>query len=195
MSVCRGCGSPLSKRSQKVYCSNRCQIAPRRAARTRTWLDSGEAIRVGTQRGHFIRGYLSDAQSGCCAICGGATEWLGCPSPSSWTTSTVTPRTTGGTICGWSARTATLSSRRTSAATAARAGTYGASDTPTGSRTDAPEPGRGAAEHHHARRRGRALRRRGRRTAHAGVVSQRAGHRPAGHVAPNHVGTKRSSHR
>ena len=27
---CRGCGSPLSKRSQKVYCSNACQASVRR---------------------------------------------------------------------------------------------------------------------------------------------------------------------
>ena len=34
---------------------------------------------MGTRRGHYIRLYLAEAQSGCCAICGGASAWLGVP--------------------------------------------------------------------------------------------------------------------
>jgi hypothetical protein len=75
---CRGCGSPLSKRSQKIYCGNACQVSARREARTRVWLESGEAC-IATYPGHYIRSYLSDAQSGCCAICGGTSVWSGLP--------------------------------------------------------------------------------------------------------------------
>jgi cytochrome P450 len=75
---CRGCGSALSKRSQKVYCGNACQASVRRKSSTERWLDSGEAW-IGTRRGHYIREYLADAQSGCCAVCGGASSWLGLP--------------------------------------------------------------------------------------------------------------------
>jgi hypothetical protein len=34
---------------------------------------------MGTRRGHYIRLYLADAQAGCCAICRGASTWLGVP--------------------------------------------------------------------------------------------------------------------
>jgi 5-methylcytosine-specific restriction endonuclease McrA len=78
MRQCRGCGSPLSKRSQKVYCCNACQASARRDASTKLWLESGEA-RIDGHQGHYIREYLNDAQSGCCAICGGAGAWLGLP--------------------------------------------------------------------------------------------------------------------
>jgi hypothetical protein len=78
MRQCRGCGLPLSKRSQKLYCSNACQASLRRDASTKGWLESGEA-RIDGHQGHYIRLYLADAQSGCCAICGGACEWLGLP--------------------------------------------------------------------------------------------------------------------
>jgi 5-methylcytosine-specific restriction endonuclease McrA len=75
---CRGCGSALSKRSQKVYCGTACQASVRRKSSVERWLDSGEAS-IGTRRGHYIREYLADAQSGCCAVCGGASSWLGLP--------------------------------------------------------------------------------------------------------------------
>ncbi|MCZ8378067.1 HNH endonuclease [Mycobacterium sp. CPCC 205372] len=78
MRQCRGCGSPLSKRSQKVYCSNACQATVRRDTGTRRWLESGEAW-PGSSRGHYIRTYIAAAQSGCCAICGGANVWLDLP--------------------------------------------------------------------------------------------------------------------
>ena len=68
----------MSKRSQKVYCSNACQASVRRAARTKLWLESGEA-RIDGHQGHYIRLHLADAQSGCCAVCGGASTWLGLP--------------------------------------------------------------------------------------------------------------------
>ena len=78
MRQCRGCGSPLSKRSQKVYCSNACQASARRDIVTKRWLESGEA-RIDGHQGHYIRLYLAEAQSGCCAICGAAGTWLGLP--------------------------------------------------------------------------------------------------------------------
>jgi HNH endonuclease len=76
--LCRGCGSALSKRSQKVYCGNACQASVRRDTSTKRWLESGEA-RINGHHGHYIRQYLADAQSGCCAICGRASAWLGLP--------------------------------------------------------------------------------------------------------------------
>jgi hypothetical protein len=78
MRQCRGCGSPLSKRSQKIYCSNACQASIRRDIGTKRWLESGEA-RIDGHQGHYIRLYLADAQAGCCAICGGDSTWLGLP--------------------------------------------------------------------------------------------------------------------
>ncbi|BDY27215.1 HNH endonuclease [Mycolicibacterium mageritense] len=76
MRSCLACGSPLSKRSQKVYCGNACQASARRDASTKRWLETGEAW-IDSRRGHYIRQYLADAQSGCCAICGGDTTWQG----------------------------------------------------------------------------------------------------------------------
>jgi hypothetical protein len=75
---CRGCGSALSKRSQKVYCSIACQASVRRDTSTKRWLESGEA-RIDGHHGHYVRQYLAEAQLGCCAICGGASTWLGLP--------------------------------------------------------------------------------------------------------------------
>jgi hypothetical protein len=68
----------MSKRSQKVYCSNACQGSVRRDNSIKRWLDSGEA-RIATYQDHYIRQYLADAQSSCRAICGGASTWLGLP--------------------------------------------------------------------------------------------------------------------
>jgi hypothetical protein len=76
MRQCRGCGATLSKRSQKIYCSNACQATVRRELGTKRWLESGEAV-IATYHDHYIRQYLADAQSGSCAICGGASVWLG----------------------------------------------------------------------------------------------------------------------
>ncbi|ART72377.1 HNH endonuclease [Mycobacterium dioxanotrophicus] len=78
MRQCLGCGGPLTKRSQKVYCGNSCQASARRQASTKRWLDSGKA-RIDGHQGHYIRQYLVEAQEGCCAICGGATTWQGLP--------------------------------------------------------------------------------------------------------------------
>lgn len=69
---------PLTKRSQKVYCSNACQTLARREAGVKRWLETGDAW-IDGRRGHYIRRYLTGAQSGCCAICGGATTWQGRP--------------------------------------------------------------------------------------------------------------------
>lgn len=78
MRQCRGCGTALSKRSQKVYCGNACQASARRKSSLQRWLESGDAW-IGTSRGHYIREYLAAAQSGRCAICGGASVWLDLP--------------------------------------------------------------------------------------------------------------------
>ncbi|MGB2921741.1 MAG: HNH endonuclease, partial [Mycobacterium sp.] len=78
MRQCRGCGSPLTKRSQKIYCSNACQASVRRDTGIQRWLESGEAW-VDSRRGHYIRLHLAAAQSGCCAICGRASVWLNQP--------------------------------------------------------------------------------------------------------------------
>jgi hypothetical protein len=51
----------------------------RRKSSTDRWLESGKAPWAGTNRDHYIRLYLVDAQSSCCAICGGANTWLGLP--------------------------------------------------------------------------------------------------------------------
>lgn len=76
MRQCRGCGAELTRRSQKVFCSNPCQISFRRATRISLWLESGEG-RAGSLPGHYIRAYLGTEQSGCCAICGSASTWQG----------------------------------------------------------------------------------------------------------------------
>jgi endogenous inhibitor of DNA gyrase (YacG/DUF329 family) len=79
MKLCRGCGAPLSKRSQKIYCGNACQALDRREASTKLWLETGEAW-VDSRRDHYIWLYLAEAQSGRCAICGQASTWQGLPS-------------------------------------------------------------------------------------------------------------------
>ena len=76
MRQCRHYGSTLSKRSQKIYCGNPCQAAARRDTGIKRWLETGEAA-VDSRRAHYIRQYLSNAQDGCCAICGGANTWRG----------------------------------------------------------------------------------------------------------------------
>jgi len=78
MRQCRGCGTELSKRSQKIYCGNACQASFRRKSSLQRWLDTGEAW-IDTRRDHYIREYLADEQSRCCAICGGASTWLDLP--------------------------------------------------------------------------------------------------------------------
>ena len=61
-----------------MYCGNACQASVRRDTSTKLWLASGEA-RIDGHQGHYIRQYLAVAQSGCCAICGGAGIWQGLP--------------------------------------------------------------------------------------------------------------------
>ena len=78
MRQCRACGSPLTKRSQKVYCGNACQASARRDASTKRWLESGEAW-FDSRQNHYIREYIADAQSNCCAICGAASVWQALP--------------------------------------------------------------------------------------------------------------------
>ncbi|WP_079617204.1 HNH endonuclease signature motif containing protein [Mycobacteroides abscessus] len=78
MRRCRACGALLSRRSQKTFCGNACQATARRDASIRLWLQSGEA-RVRSEQSHFIRLFLTEAQSDRCAICGGASSWQGSP--------------------------------------------------------------------------------------------------------------------
>lgn len=78
MSSCLGCGAPLVKRSQKVFCSNRCQRSAERSAKTAAWLATGAATLAG-EKGHYVRRYLLDAQDGCCEICGIVEEWNDLP--------------------------------------------------------------------------------------------------------------------
>ncbi|WP_280401315.1 HNH endonuclease [Nocardia carnea] len=78
MRQCRGCSALLVKRSQKLYCTTKCQQVVQRAVRTRHWLTTGNAD-VGSYQGHHIRDYLAHAQKNRCAICGGADEWRGRP--------------------------------------------------------------------------------------------------------------------
>jgi hypothetical protein len=68
----------MSKRSQKIYCSNACQALVRREIGTKRWLETGEAV-IATTQYHYVRQYLADAQSGRCAICDGESAWLGLP--------------------------------------------------------------------------------------------------------------------
>jgi hypothetical protein len=68
----------MSKRSQKIYCSNVCQGSVRRDNSIKRWLESGVA-RIATYQDHYIRQYLAEAQSSCCAVCGGANAWLSLP--------------------------------------------------------------------------------------------------------------------
>ncbi|WP_327095186.1 HNH endonuclease [Nocardia vinacea] len=78
MRQCKGCAAALVKRSQLVYCSLGCQQATQRKALTERWLHTGEA-RVRGHQGHYLRDYLTDAQSHRCAICGIRSEWRGRP--------------------------------------------------------------------------------------------------------------------
>ena len=78
MRRCRACSAPLSKRSQKVFCSNACQAAERRTAATQQWLESGGGW-VDTRRAHYMRRHLRDAQDGRSAICGGPDLWQDLP--------------------------------------------------------------------------------------------------------------------
>ncbi|MDG5483051.1 HNH endonuclease [Mycolicibacterium gadium] len=78
MRQCRGCGSALTKRSQKIYCGNACQQSFRQRSSLQRWLESGEGW-IGTRQGHYIREYIAEAQSRCCAICGAPSIWLDLP--------------------------------------------------------------------------------------------------------------------
>ncbi|WP_063062241.1 hypothetical protein [Nocardia sienata] len=78
MRHCRGCSALLVKRSQKLYCTTKCQQAAQRAEKTRLWLATGEAD-VGSYQGHYIRDHLAKDQDGRCAICGIGDEWQGEP--------------------------------------------------------------------------------------------------------------------
>ena len=75
---CLGCGVELTKRHQKVFCSNRCQRAAERAVNVARWLETGVGTPSSGQR-HYIRDYLFQDQGGLCAICSGPATWHGLP--------------------------------------------------------------------------------------------------------------------
>ena len=134
MRLCRGCGSPLEKRSQKIYCSNACQGSARRKASTKRWLESGEAY-ITSLPSHYIRLYLIEAQSGCCAICGAASVWQALPLTLIMDHIDGNATNNRRKTCAWSARTATPNCRHTKAATVATVVTIAASATRTDSRS------------------------------------------------------------
>jgi hypothetical protein len=74
--TCLGCGADLTKRHQKVFCSNRCQRAMERQRNVALWLETGIA-RPGSGTGHYIRLHLLAEQHESCALCGCPTTWQG----------------------------------------------------------------------------------------------------------------------
>ena len=62
----------LTKRHQKVFCSNRCQRAAERAVNVARWLATGVGA-PGSGQGHYIRDHLFREQGGLCAICAART--------------------------------------------------------------------------------------------------------------------------
>lgn len=76
MGICLGCGEPLTKRHQKLYCSNACQRAKERRENIARWLETGEVQLAGSRR-HFVKHYLMEEQAGLCAVCGCPAEWNG----------------------------------------------------------------------------------------------------------------------
>ena len=74
MKTCLGCGKPLVKRSQRSYCNTNCMWLLKFNAKINRWLTTGE-VHIASNRDHFVRRYLLDAQDGCCEICGMVEEW------------------------------------------------------------------------------------------------------------------------
>jgi hypothetical protein len=66
-------GAPLRRprarqRHEKRFCSLACQRAAERQGNIERWLRTGQASAIGG-RGHYIRRYLFDEQTGRCAVC------------------------------------------------------------------------------------------------------------------------------
>jgi len=78
MRQCLGCGCQLIKRSQKLYCSVKCQWSLERARKTAAWLESGEAT-IGGYKSHYVRLHILDEQHACCDLCGIADLWNNLP--------------------------------------------------------------------------------------------------------------------
>lgn len=135
MRRCRGCSALLTRRSQKLYCTTKCQQAVQRTEKTHLWLATGEAD-VGSYRGttsatisHRHR-RVAAPSAGSVAF-GRASCWY-----SSSTTSMAIRPPTGGKIYASSARTVIHSCRPSKAAIAAGAGICDASVTRAASRID-----------------------------------------------------------
>ena len=75
---CVGCGRELVKRHEKRFCSLVCQRAAERQDNIERWLRTGRASAIGG-RGHYIRRYLFDEQTGRCAVCSIEGDWNGAP--------------------------------------------------------------------------------------------------------------------
>lgn len=75
---CQGCGTELTKRHQKAFCSNACQRNADRRANVERWLRTGQAVYVKGGR-HYVYLYLLEQQAGDCAICGMAARWNDAP--------------------------------------------------------------------------------------------------------------------
>lgn len=71
---CLGCGAALTKRHQKVFCSNRCQRAMEREQNITSWLATGVA-QPSSGVGHYVRLYLLQQQNDSCAMCGCPDTW------------------------------------------------------------------------------------------------------------------------
>jgi endogenous inhibitor of DNA gyrase (YacG/DUF329 family) len=78
MGECLGCGGELTRRHQKLYCSNRCQRELERQQHLQAWLTTGVAF-VSSARGHYVRRYLLEQQAQQCAICAQPSTWNGLP--------------------------------------------------------------------------------------------------------------------
>lgn len=73
---CLGCGATLTKRHQKLFCSNRCQRAAERERNVALWLATGVA-RPGSGVGHYVRLHLLEDQGHVCAVCSCSVLWNG----------------------------------------------------------------------------------------------------------------------
>lgn len=74
MRTCLGCGAPLTKRSQKVYCDVNCMWLKRLDTKVRRWLATGDAY-IDGRADHYIRRHILDEQDHRCSICGIVEEW------------------------------------------------------------------------------------------------------------------------
>ncbi|MCZ0728513.1 HNH endonuclease [Mycolicibacterium iranicum] len=58
-----------------MFCSNACQQSYQRRLLLQAWLETGVCSGGKSRQGHFVRDYLYEQQSGCCAVCGLKNSW------------------------------------------------------------------------------------------------------------------------